>query len=93
MGAGEVSHMKRPIFPAVSAAFCCYGAHLSARVSIVSPALADREPRDALLYAMGTALIDTIGLACLVGGFRSGSIMMYRFVHSLDTHTKEATTP
>ena len=85
--------MKLPIFPALSAAFFFYVARLSAMVSFVSPALADREPRDALLYAMGTALIDTIGLACLVGGFRSGSIMMYRFVHSLDTHSKEATTP
>ena len=85
--------MKLPIFPALSATFFFYVARLSAMVSFVSPALADREPRDALLYAMGTALIDTIGLACLVGGFLSGSIMMYRFVHSLDTHSKEATTP
>ena len=84
--------MKRPIFPAVSAAFCCYGAHLSARVSIC-PWFADLKSQDALLHAVVASLIDTIGLACLVGGFLSGSIMMYRFVHSLDTHTKEATTP
>ena len=85
--------MKLPIFPALSATFFFYVARLSAMVSFVSPALADREPRDALLYAMGTALIDTIGLVCLAGVILSGAIMMYRIVHSIDIHSKEEPTP
>jgi len=92
MGAGEVSHMKQPIFPAVSAAFCCYGAHLSARVSIC-PWFADLKSQDALLHAVVASLIDTIGLVCLAGVILSGAIMMYRIVHSIDIHSKEEPTP
>ena len=85
--------MKRLIIPAVSAAFFFYVARLSAMVSFVSPALADREPRDALLYAMGTALIDTIGLVCLLGFLLSCAMIVYRIVNSIDIHSKEEPTP
>jgi hypothetical protein len=81
--------MKLPIFPALSATFFFYVARLSAMVSFVSPALADREPRDALLYAMGTALIDTIGLVCLLGFLLSCAMIVYRIVNSIDIHSKE----